>query len=311
MALRKRKIFKMLEQFKPQVRNIENYLESFLQKSLRTPRREDSIYAGLDRLTESIRYGVFGCAKRFRPLLSVLVAKTLEQPEEKVLPLGVAVELIHSYSLIHDDLPSMDNDNQRRGRPTNHRVYGETTALLAGDALQSEAFQCLAWAYRSQPKIAVELILLLSEATGVQGIVGGQAMDLEAEDQETADQKVERASSSLESMYDLHRMKTGSLIRVSIEGAAVACEASEETRSRLRKFGEKLGLAFQLADDILDYSVDHPEKSGFPYFMGLEKTRSQLTQITNEAMEMLSPLGEAAKSLRDLTQWNAWRAEGQ
>ena len=191
----------------------------------------------------------------------------------------------------------MDDDEERRGQPTNHKVYGEATALLAGDALQAKAFQCIVRAYRSQPEVAVELVRLLSEAIGVGGMVGGQAMDLATEGKD-----------SLEFMQCLHGMKTGALICVSVEGAAVACGASVEVRKSLKEFGGKLGLAFQLADDLLDHRPDHPEKSGFPCFMGVEGTRSHLDVTTGEAIELLSPLGEAAKDLKDLTEWNGRRA---
>ena len=287
-----------MEQFKSHIQTIEDYLKNCLRESFNTQWGGEAVYGGIRRLEDSICYGVLSGGKRFRPLLSILVAKALGQPEERALPLGAAVELIHSYSLIHDDLPSMDDDDQRRGQPTNHKVYGETTALLAGDALQSEAFQCIGRAYESQPEMAVELVLLLSEAIGVKGMVGGQAIDLEVDEKP-----------SLKSMYDLHRMKTGALIRASIEGAAVTCGASLEVRTNLREFGEKLGLAFQLADDILDYRVDDPEKSGFPYFMGVGETKFHLDQTTKEAIKLLSPLGEPAKGLRNLTEWNAERVE--
>lgn len=298
MGQRRQKISKMLEQFRPHIQNIESYLEGCLQESLKTQWGEESIYGGVRRLEDSMRYGVLGGGKRFRPLLSVLVAQTLGQPEKRVLPLGAAVEFIHSYSLIHDDLPSMDNDEQRRGRPTNHKIYGETIALLAGDALQPEAFQRIGRAYESQPEIAVELILLLSEAIGVRGMVGGQAIDLEVSEKPP-----------LSSLYALHAMKTGALIRVSVEGAAVVCGASKEVRKNLREFGEKLGLAFQLADDLLDHKPGDPERSGFPYIMGTDGTKSHLDQITRRAIETLDLLGEAAKGLKDLTKWNAGRVE--
>ena len=171
----------MLEPFQTPCQKIEDYLqEYFKEPSALTPHRSHPLVRALYTWKRPYAMACNG-GKRFRPLLSLLVAKALGQPEEKVLPMGIAVELVHSYSLIHDDLPTMDNDDMRRGQPTNHKVYGETTALLAGDALQSEAFLHISQAYRSQPEIATELIWLLSEATGVRGMVGGQAMDLEME----------------------------------------------------------------------------------------------------------------------------------
>ena len=307
----------MLESFTKPLQKIENSLQNYFKGdsfkgSPQTHNKKLSSHQSLHRLEEAICYGVLSGGKRFRPLLSLLVAKALGKPEDRALPLGIAVELIHSYSLIHDDLPIMDNDDERRGKPTNHKVYGEVVALLAGDALQTEAFSHIGKAYESQPEIAIELILLLSDAIGVKGMVGGQAMDMDMDmDMDMVKNDLPQISPTLESMYQLHQMKTGALIRVSIEGAAVACGAPPEIRQNLKEFGEKLGLAFQLADDILDYNPQSPEKSGFPYLMGLASTRSQLSEISQTAIALLSPLGVAARELKDLTLWNAQRVNTQ
>ena len=328
------------------IEKIDAYLKAHADKYFKANWKEDSIYEGIRSLEDSIRYSLLGNGKRFRPLLSILVAHSLEQPEERVLPLGIAVESIHTYSLIHDDLPSIDNDDERRGKPSNHKVYGEATALLAGDALQAQAFQHIAYAYKTEPEMALELIHLLSQAIGIHGMVGGQALDLRANKRgqqvkplcqhspnankhnhsekslgtkkslETKDSLSHSPTpknyeeSQLEAMYQLHRMKTGALIRFSIEGAAVACKATPKMRQNLSEFGDKLGLAFQLSDDILDFKgTEIPEPSGFPFLMGLEETRSLLNQVTEEAKDLLNLLGEKAKDFNSLVEWNARRTK--
>ena len=293
----------MIDSFQPYLQKIEKCLEQDLKKCLSDPFPPHIEKACAKTwLADSISYGVLRGGKRFRPLLSILVAKALRQTEDKALPLGISAELIHSYSLIHDDLPMMDNDDERRGQLANHKVYGETIALLAGDALQPMAFENLGFAYRYHPSMALELIVLLSEATGIKGMVGGQAIDVTLEGEILLESR-----SSFALRCGLHSMKTGALIRFCAEGAAVACEATEEERKNLREFGEKLGFAFQLADDIADHNEDQPEASGFPYIMGLEETKSYLQEITHEALQLLASLGEEAADLRKLTQWNAQR----
>ena len=282
----------MLEKFQPSFQKIEDSLQDYFKKL------PEGNYKALSLLKEAMSYGVLGGGKRFRPLLSLLVAQAFQHPEDEVLPLGVAVELIHSYSLIHDDLPTMDNDTQRRGQPTNHLVYGPAMALLAGDALQSEAFCHIGKTYRLQPEISVELIVLLSQAIGLRGMVGGQAMDMSAS-----------MGGGVEWLCQLHRMKTAALIRVCVEGAAVICRVREEIRQNLREFGEALGEAFQWADDILDHKPHAPEKSSGPRFIGLEVTKSQLDEVTQRALYLLDPLGQKAKSLREIALWNAHRVE--
>lgn len=294
------------------LQKVEDYLKAYLELYFKTQWGEDPIYEGLRSLEDSIRYSLLIGGKRFRPALSILVAKAIGKPEERVLPFAAAIEFIHTYSLIHDDLPSMDNDDERRGKPSNHKVYGEATALLAGDALQTQAFQHLADSYKSEPEMAIELILLLAKAIGPHGMVGGQALDLRAgEGFDNGEDGKAMRGERLEAMSQWHSMKTGALIRLSVEGAAVLCASSLEVREKLAQFGDKLGLAFQLSDDILDFKGEGlSEASSFPSLMGLKKTQALLQQVTVEAKVLVQVLGEEeSQDLCALIDWNYQRKD--
>ncbi|MGE0526911.1 MAG: polyprenyl synthetase family protein [Bdellovibrionales bacterium] len=246
----------------------------------------------LELFWECMEYSLFSEGKRFRPLLSMLTAKALEHPAEAVLPLAAAVELVHTYSLIHDDLPAMDNDDIRRGRPTNHKVYGEMRALLAGDALLTLAFGVLAQA-RSAP--AARVVHMLSDAAGPRGMVGGQVLDMAAE------------RPRLELLKEIHARKTGALIRVAVAGAAVLCGVPSDVEMRFSRFGEELGMAFQLADDLQDYNPAHPEKVSFVTTLGPEATRAHLAQASARALAELESLPPSAEGLRRMIRLNQER----
>lgn len=273
------------EIFKTELKLIDMHLRTVL--SPQAPRLPE-----LDRFWESMSYSVFSEGKRFRPLLSLLTAKALQRPPEVVLPLASAVELIHTYSLIHDDLPCMDDDDFRRGRPTNHRVFGEAGALLAGDALLTMAFGVLA---QSPSSRAAQAVALLSEAAGPRGMVGGQALDIEAH---------EPGKLLLE---EIHLRKTGRLIQVSVEAAGVLCEASIDKVDSLRLYGEKLGMAFQLADDIQDFDAKDPEKVSFVSLLGNQETMHLLNETSDSALGALSDFSAAADGLREMIRLNRER----
>jgi geranylgeranyl diphosphate synthase type II len=251
---------------------------------------------GIQKLKESMSYSLSRGGKRFRPVLSLLIAESFAVHPQRVLPWGMAVEMIHTYSLIHDDLPCMDNDDFRRGEPTNHKVFGETTALLAGDTLLTEAFGLLAHSYQEDPRVGLHLVALLSDAAGLFGMVGGQAMDL----------AFQKEKAQLEDLKLMQEMKTGALIRVSAEGAALICGLPGEKVQLCRQFGEKLGLAFQLKDDLLD-AVEKSELGSFPGIIGIEKTNEYLQQISQQAFEILNQLGLSEGSLQELVQFNLTR----
>ncbi len=250
---------------------------------------------GWQRLMAAIRYSLLqDGAKRFRPTLAMLVTDALGADRANVLPFAAAVECVHTYSLIHDDLPSMDNDDFRRGLPTNHRKFDEATAILAGDALLTDAFAMLGEAYAEMPDIAVRVIVELSRAAGSEGMVGGQAIDMAAK----------KATLDIEDLRLLHLLKTGALIRVSAVGAAIVSEANEDQIEDLSDFASALGLAFQVADDLLDYSQERPESGSYCALLGPEKTREFLIELTDEALEAIVMWDGKADSLRALAEFN-------
>ncbi len=253
--------------------------------------------AAIRRLQESMKYSATNGGKRFRPLLSLLVGDLFGCEEKKILPFAAAVEMIHTYSLIHDDLPCMDNDNIRRGKPTNHKVYGEATALLAGDALLTESFLIIAEAYQDDGILVSKLVQLLSKAAGLRGMVGGQALDLAAEKQSL--QQTE--------LIHLHQLKTGCLIAVAIEGAGLIAGAKETDRENLKLFGQNLGLAFQIADDILDYQEKGQEERSFVTLLGFQGAQKQLEQVGHLALESLQRISLQAFALEQLIQFNQSR----
>jgi geranylgeranyl diphosphate synthase type II len=262
-------------------------LEAYLRSALNPMPLE-----ALEQFWESMFYSLLSDGKRFRPLLAMLTAKALGKSPEEVLPLAGAVELIHTYSLIHDDLPMLDNDDLRRGRPTNHKVYGEAMALLAGDGLLTCAFSLLS---QSLSPNAITAVHLLAEAAGPRGMVGGQVLDIQAN---SPDETL---------LSEIHQRKTGALIRVSVEAAAVLCAATDQQQGALRDYGAQLGLAFQLADDLQDYHPDKPEKVSFVSALGVDETRARLTQASEEALENLFIFPESADPLREMINMNARR----
>lgn len=251
--------------------------------------------AGVQKLQEAMRYSLSNGGKRFRPLLALAVGQSYTVANEKILPWALAIEMIHTYSLIHDDLPCMDNDDLRRGKPTNHKVYGEGQALLAGDGLQTEAFRLIAEKYYEEPHVLTELTLLLAECAGMQGMVGGQALDVQPEQ-----------NINLQQLVELHEMKTGALIRAACEGAAIISRVSREERLKIQQFGLKLGLAFQVADDLLDEEQD--ENVSFLKILGKEKTAEYLKQVSTEARDLIKGL-KTEKALTEFIQFNQDRKQ--
>lgn len=249
------------------------------------------------QLSQSMEYSFLGSGKRFRPVLALLISEAFAVGPQRVLPWAAAIEMVHTYSLIHDDLPCMDNDDVRRGRPTNHKVYGETTALLAGDALLSEAFRTITQGFHQDPQIAVDLVTLLSEASGPSGMVGGQAIDCQAQVNKI----------SLQELALMHKLKTGALIRATVEGAAIACGLPKAKVSLVREFGELIGLAFQLKDDLLD-AGEKIELGSYPGILGVEATKSYLDEVSVEAKDRLRALAIPEEdALYQLVDYNSER----
>lgn len=252
---------------------------------------------GWRQLNSSMRYSLLQSgAKRFRPALALLAADAMGVERERVLPLAAAVECVHTYSLIHDDLPAMDNDDFRRGEPTNHKKFDEATAILAGDALLTDAFGLLAEAYVEEPDLAVRAIAELSKAAGSKGMVGGQAMDILT--------NARAMKVDAEELRLLHLLKTGALIRFSAVGAAIVARASEDEIEDLSDYAAALGLAFQVADDILDNSEEKPETASYCAVLGVPKTIELLAELTEDALEAIVDWDERAEPLRELARYN-------
>jgi geranylgeranyl diphosphate synthase, type II len=257
-------------------------------------------------LSRAVRYSLDAGGKRVRPVLCLLSAEAVGAPLESAMPAALALEYVHTYSLIHDDLPAMDDDDLRRGKPTNHKVFGEGAAILAGDALLTEAFAVLA---RSEK---VEAISLLAEASGWRGMVGGQALDLEGEALTR-----EGSSLDLEHLQKIHRMKTGALIRAAVELGALLGEATERQRQDLRGYGDQIGLAFQIQDDILDATATEQDlgkrankdagrgKITYPALLGLDGARRALADATKQALCHLTAIPNPSS----LEAWARYLAE--
>ena len=251
---------------------------------------------------QAMRYSVFAGGKRVRPILCIEAFRIFSSERAQVLPVACALEFIHTYSLIHDDLPALDNDDLRRGRPTCHKKFGEAIAILAGDALLTLAFEVLA-GVPLPPSERVALVREISAAAGTRdGMVGGQVADLQAEGESVTPEMLEY----------IHRSKTAALIRASIVSGAIAAGASREDQDRLRTFGGFIGWAFQVTDDILDVEESSAalgktagkdqaqHKATYPALFGLAKSHEIARELAARAMEALGTFGERAANLREL-----------
>ena len=252
-------------------------------------------------LHRAMRYATLGGGKRMRPLLCYATAETLGLPPEAVDDAACAVEMIHAFSLIHDDLPAMDDDALRRGRPSTHVAFDVATAILAGDALQTLAFRMLANDAHGDAAARIAMLRALTDATGSLGMTGGQAIDLESEGEQL----------DLAQLEDMHRRKTGCLIRASVKLACLAApHADAETRAALDRFASSIGLAFQIRDDLLDVEgatevigktrgADAERgKSTFPALLGARAAAERCDAVYDEALRVLQPFGDAAQPLR-------------
>jgi geranylgeranyl diphosphate synthase type II len=254
----------------------------------------------------AMRHSTFAGGKRLRPVLAMQAAITIVGALPKGIErLGAAIEMLHTYSLIHDDLPALDNDDLRRGKPTCHKAFGEAIAILAGDALQTRAFEVLA-GLECPPAATVKIIGLIASAIGtLDGMIGGQVLDLESEHLKPTAGLVEA----------IHRAKTGALIRVSVVAGGVYAGATAEDAARLDLFGRKAGLAFQIVDDVLDMTVDSAhlgktagkdlatEKATWPAVFGIEQSQRDAAQLVEEAFAALAPYGSRAEGLKAVARY--------
>ncbi len=271
-------------------------------------KRPGAIEAG--RLGEAMRYATFNGGKRFRPFLVVETARLFGVPEAKALNVAAALECIHCYSLVHDDLPAMDNDDLRRGLPTVHKKFDEATAILAGDGLLTFAFEILGRSDTDpDPAIRAELVLGLARASGWEGMCGGQMLDLEAEG----------VAQDLDGIARIQALKTGALIRFAAEAGAVLGRASEDERKAVVAYAEALGLAFQVSDDLLDAEGDAAAvgkatgkdaaagKATFVSLLGLAEAKAKLASLEETAIQSLARFGDRAALLQDAARFMAQR----
>jgi len=259
----------------------------------------------------AMHYGVFPGGKRIRPILTLAAGALFGAPVNRSMPFACAVEFIHAYSLIHDDLPALDDDDLRRGAPAAHKVFGQGMALLAGDGLLTEAFHLMADREATgsvEPALALALILELARAAGVMGLVGGQALDLEAEEK----------AADLATVEAIHVRKTGALILAAIRIGARLGGATDSDLGKITRYGEYLGLAFQIADDILDAREEtqmhgesaHKEqkKATYPLVVGIVQARERLSEVMQLSLGALEPYGARALPLAAIARHVAARA---
>src|SRR5258707_9838309 len=259
-----------------------------------------------ERLFEAMRHAAIGGGKRLRPLLTVAASRLFAIDPKRALRVGCAIEAIHVYSLIHDDLPCMDDADLRRGKPTVHKAFGEAEAVLAGDSLHALAFEILAHqATHDDPWVRSDLVLELARAAGPAGMAGGQMMDLVAEGQEL----------DLPSITRLQQLKTGALIEYSVEAACIMVRLTHEARTPYRGYARNIGLAFQIADDLIDHSGDQAAagkptgkdanagKATFVSVLGPERARQQASLLVTQAIEHLDEHGEEADLLRAIARF--------
>ena len=276
----------------------------------------DRVDAALDRflpaeikmphsLHKAMRFSTFAGGKRIRPVLMLAACEAVGRASDLALPAAAAIEMIHTYSLIHDDLPSMDDDDFRRGRPTNHKVFGEAHAILAGDALLTEAFHLLAKPVKEiAADVQLRVISIIARAAGSGGMVGGQIVDMESEGPDV--------EIDLPTLEYIHTHKTGALIKASIEVGALLGGANEPEFKALSRYGELAGLAFQITDDILDVvgeqdilgknigSDEARGKATYVSLLGLSESRSRADELRTMALATLDDLGEQAEPLRQI-----------
>jgi farnesyl diphosphate synthase len=263
-----------------------------------------------ERLIAAMRHGVLNGGKRLRPFLVVESAALFGKSDDAVLRVAAALECIHCYSLVHDDLPAMDDDDLRRGQPTVHKAFDEAAAILAGDSLLTYAFDIVASDETDlDPSVRVQLVSALARASGLGGMAGGQALDLMAETK-----KPDEAG-----IITLQAMKTGALIRFACEAGAIIADASREDRERMAEFGSAIGLAFQLADDLLDVTADATAmgkatgkdaaagKATLVALHGIDWTRKQLSGLVAQAESLLAPFGKDADILKQAARFIAER----
>ncbi len=260
-----------------------------------------------EKIYEAMRYSLLAGGKRLRPILCLATCELTGGSREIAMPTACALEMIHTMSLIHDDLPAMDNDDYRRGQLTNHKVYGEDIAILAGDGLLAYAFEYVATHTQNLPtERIVRVISLLGRTVGAAGLVGGQVLDLESEG---------KTDISSQTLTFIHTHKTGALLEASVVSGAILTGTSTEEITKLSQYARNIGLAFQIIDDILDITATDEElgktagkdlqakKATYPSLWGIEKSKIQAQKLIDEAIEQLAAYGEKAEPLREIASY--------
>lgn len=282
--------------FKQQSARVEEWLERVLPASNQAPAT----------IHEAMRYSIFAGGKRLRPALVIATGEVFDAPEQALLPAAGALEMIHTYSLIHDDLPAMDNDDLRRGRPTNHKVYGEALAILAGDALLTQAFITLANLEGVNAETKVRVTAEVAQAAGtVNALIGGQVLDIQNEGRQV----------TAEELDAIHRAKTGALIRCCVRVGAIIGGANEGELELLTEYAEKAGLAFQVADDVLDATATSEElgktagkdeasqKATYVSLYGIATARHRAEQLCQEAITAVQKIGRETSQLEAIARF--------
>lgn len=301
------------EAFSHRLTRVADTVEQFMVDLLDSNLRAGEI-ARPARLMDSMRHAVLGGGKRLRPFLTIETARMLGGSERGALAAGAGVELVHCYSLVHDDLPAMDDDDLRRGKPTVHKAYDEATAILAGDALQTLAFEITADAqWQPDAAIRADLVLGLAKASGLGGMVGGQLLDLGAEG------RFGPASLDVEETLRMQAMKTGAILAFAVEAGAIVGGATPEERAALLRYGKALGQAFQVADDILDREAT-PEalgkatgkdkdagKATLVDRLGLDGARAECDRLVSVCDDAVAPWGDRARVLREAARFTVAR----
>jgi geranylgeranyl diphosphate synthase type II len=299
--------------------DLKRYLEQqreVVEKAMDRLVLNESVQQGVfSEHIKAMRYSLFVGGKRVRPILCLAAARCITQDKDiqkALLPAACALECIHTYSLIHDDLPAMDNDDLRRGKPTSHVVFGEAGAILAGDGLLTLAFDLLSDPAHTQPDVRqqLEIIQTIARAAGSLGMVGGQALDVANEGKKIP----------FELLRTIHRSKTGALLTAAVVAGAIGAGASPEQRAAMENYGKGIGLAFQIVDDLLDVEGSTEElgkpagsdvennKATYPLFFGVEESRRKAKQASAQAIENLSIFDEQAEPLRALAKYIVTRS---
>ena len=298
-------------EFQTHLEELRTVVEAALKVELRRAGWPDS-------LKEAVEYSLSAGGKRLRPVLVLLANDVCGGKQDDAIAAACAIEMVHTYSLIHDDLPSMDDDDFRRGRPTNHKVFGEALAILAGDGLLTQAFETISSA-KVDPGRVTELVRILAIAAGGGGMVGGQVLDLAASQAQSLNSEQNDSNRTAETrvveLTRIHKMKTGALITAALELGAVSACAEQENRSRLRQYGHCIGLAFQITDDLLDVTGD-PARLGktpgrdadlgkltYPSLLGIELSRARAQQLVQDACEAVDAFGERSVWLKELARF--------